>query len=78
MNQRLLVLSLMLGALPGCGLAFEWQNATVAEIQAVTADSNCAKKLLSDANRAGHVILHKDLRQAKEICVTVDQQAKAF
>ena len=59
-------------------IATDWGAATVPEIQSVTAESSCAKKILLDANREGREITRRDLNKVKGQCVSIDQQAKAF
>jgi len=59
-------------------IASDWGAATVTEIQSVTAESSCAKKILLDANREGREITRRDLNRVKDQCVSIDQQAKAF
>ncbi|MBC2692712.1 MULTISPECIES: hypothetical protein [Pseudomonas] len=72
------LVSLLLVILLGWSLAGEFEAATVAEIQSVTADSNCAKQMLQDANRWGQEIRRRDLKSVKKQCVSIDQQSKAF
>lgn len=62
----------------GRSLSKGFEAATVAEIQAVAAQSNCAKKLLSDANRDATEIRRRDLKSVQASCVVIDEQAKAF
>ncbi|WP_146151481.1 hypothetical protein [Pseudomonas sp. R9.37] len=68
----------ILAVLAGTSLSDSYKAATIAEIQTVTAQSNCAKKMLSDANRNAIEILRRDLKSVQAICVSIDEQAKAF
>ena len=72
------LVSLLFVILLGWSLAGEFEAATIAEIQSVTADSSCAKQMLQDANRWGQEIRRRDLKSVKKQCVSIDQQSKAF
>lgn len=67
-----------LAVLAGTSLSKEFEAATVAEIQTIAAQSNCAKKLLSDANRDATEIRRRDLKSVQARCVSIGEQAKAF
>ncbi|WP_095158354.1 hypothetical protein [Pseudomonas sp. Irchel 3E13] len=72
--------------LAGCALAVvgvlsvasTFKAATVSEIQAAMAGSDCAAKLLMQANRGAIEIRRRDLVGLKKRCQPIDQQAKAF
>ena len=56
----------------------EFEPASVAEIQSAISKSDCAEKMLRDANRDAIEIRRKDLKFVHERCVAVAQQTKAF
>ena len=78
MLKRSFFLLTMLFLLTGCDSPSDWHAASVAEIQAVTEESDCAKKILLEANRDGVKILRRDLIKVEDQCSAVDDQAKAF
>lgn len=73
-------------ALAGCALAAvgvlpvasTFEAATVPEIQAAMAGSDCAAKLLRQANRNAIEIRRRDLVGLEKRCQPIEQQAKAF
>lgn len=62
----------------GLTVAAEFKAASVAEIRSLAIESQCAKKMLLDANREAREILRRDLKKVRDRSVSIDEQAKAF
>ncbi|MNG00091.1 hypothetical protein D3C81_1730890 [compost metagenome] len=83
MKTKLLILGISVLVISTCipvtrALIKEFEPASVAEIQSAISNSDCAEKMLRDANRDAIEIRRRDLKFVHERCISVAQQTNAF
>lgn len=62
----------------GFVISSDFDAASVSEILAVTDVSECAKRVLQEANRDARLIKRRDLSKVSEMCGPIDRQSLAF